>query len=165
MKKFSKQKKKRIQEARKQREEARKERQRLKALPKPLRKLETDLHYFVDFMEVYDGYIGDFTGQVIPAEPVENPFVIINEMKLGLPHQNSIGDEQKELYVYKISEAFDRMNFYVDFTEDAKPPEKYELLLFHIENPPDKYFDIFTSDNFDGIALRVERIEFEKWGV
>jgi hypothetical protein len=161
MEKFTKQKMLRIRKLKEQREEARKERQRLKALPKPLRKLETDLHYFVDFMEVYDGYIGDFTGQLIPAKPVDNPFVILNEMKLGLPHQNSIGDEQKEIYDFKISEAIDRLGFYIDFTKDAKPSEKYELLLFHIENPPDKYFDILTSEYFKGIALRVERIEFE----
>ena len=161
MKKFSKQKKKRIREAKEQRLKTRKERQRLKALPKPLRKLELELHWHVDFMEVFDGYIGDFTGVVIPAKPVDNPFAILNEMKLGLPHQNSIGDEQKELYVNKISEAFDRMGFFIDFTNYAIPSVKYELLLFHIENPPEQYFDILTSENFEGIALKIERI-YEK---
>jgi len=157
MKKFSKQKKKRIREAKKQREEARKEKQRFKALPKPLRRLEVELNWHVDFMEVYDGYLGDFTGEIVPATPVDSPFVVLNEMELNLPHQNSIGDGQKELYVYKILEAFRRMGF-VEFTDGAKPPEMYELLLFHIENPPDKYFDIFTSNNFKGVFLRVERV-------
>ncbi len=126
MKKFSKEKKKRIREAREQREEARKEKQRLKALPKPLRKIETDLQYFVDFMEVYDGYIGDYTGQIIPSEPVANPFAIINKMKLGLPDENSIGDEQKEEYVFKISEAFNRMGFYINMFKKEKLPEMHE---------------------------------------
>lgn len=69
-----------------------------------------------------------------------------------------LSNKQKELYVFKISEAFGRMGFYIEMIEKEKLPEMYELLLFHIENPPDKYFDIFTSDNFNGIALRVERI-------
>ncbi len=108
MSKFSEHKKKRKQEA----VEQKKERLRLKALPKPLRKLETDLWQYVEFMNIYDGYIGDFTGQAIPEKPVENPFVIINKMKLNFPHQNSLSDEQKKLYVMKIEEAFNRMGFY-----------------------------------------------------
>lgn len=152
---------KQMKEARK---EAQKEKQRLKALPKSLRKLETDLGLHVQFMEVYDGYIGDFTGEIIPAEPVDNPFVVINKMKLNFPHQNSLNNEQKELYVEKISDAFHRMGFYIDFVDavlNTKPTKMYELLLFHIENPDKQAFDIFTSGNFNGVSLRIERIDFE----
>ena len=161
MKKFSKHKKQRIRKLREQKEEERKERQRLKALPKPLRKLETDLHHYVDFMQVYDGYIDDFTGQIVPAEPVDNPFIVINEMKLNFPQQNSLSDEQKELYVTKISKAFNRMGFNLDFIGKTKLPEMYELLLYHFENPPEQGFDIFTSVNFKGSTLEIERIGFE----
>jgi hypothetical protein len=161
MKKFSKHKKQRIRKLRKQKEEERKERRRLKALLKPLRKLETNLHNYVNFMEVYDGYIGDFTGQVIPEKPVDNPFAIINKMKLIFPHQNSLTDDQKELYIRKISEAFNRMGFYLDLIGKTKLPEMYELLLYHFENPPEQGFDILTSVNFKGITLEIERIEFE----
>lgn len=161
MKKISQHKKQRIRKLREQREEERKERQRLKALPKPLRKLETDLGYYVDFMEVYDGYIDDFTGQIIPSEPVDNPFVIIDKMKLNFLHQNSLSDDQKELYVRKISEAFNRMGFYIDFIGNAKLPEMYELLLYHFEKPPEQDFDILTSANFKGINMKIERIDFE----
>jgi hypothetical protein len=161
MRKFSEQKKKRIQEAREQRKEARKEKQRLKALPKPLRKLETDLGKYVDFMEVFDGYINDFTGQVIPEKPVDNPFIIINKMKLNFPHQNLLSNEQKELYVREISEAFNRMGFYIDLIGKTKLPEMYELFLYHFEKPPEQGFDILTSVNFKDITLKIERICFE----
>ena len=161
MKKISKHKKQRIRKLREQREEERKERRRLKALPKPLRKLETNLPHYVDFMEGYDGYTGNFTGQIIPSNPVDSPFAIINKMKLNFPHQNSLSDEQKKLYIEKISEAFNRMYFYLDFAQDGKTPEMYELLLYHIENPPEEGFDIFTSVNFKGINLTIERIVFE----
>lgn len=145
------------------RKEAQKERQRLKALPKPLRKLETDLYQYVDFLEVYDGYIGDFTRQIIPAEQVDNPFVIINEMELNFPYPNSLSNEQKEQYVWKTSDAFKRMGFYLDtlFLSDKEFSKMYELLLFHIENATKQAFDIFTSVNYEGITLRIERIDFE----
>ncbi len=127
-----------------------------------MRKLETDLYRYVDFMDVFDGYIGDFTGQIIPAEPVDNPFVVINEMKLNFPHQNSLSDEQKKLYVREISEAFNRMGFYINLFGNANSPKMYELLLYYFENPPEQGFDILTSVNFNGITLGIERIEFEK---
>jgi len=158
---FLKQKKLRIRKLREQKEEDRKERHRLKALPKPLRKIKTDLHFYVDFMDVFDGYIGDFTGQIIPAEPVDNPFVIINEMKLNFPHQNSLSDEQKKQYVKEISEAFNRMGFYIDLIGKTKLPEMYELFLYHFEKPPEQGFDILSSVNFKGITLKIERICFE----
>ena len=161
MRKFSKEKKKRIRELKEQRKEAQKEKQRLKAFPKPLRKLKTELVWHVDFMDVYDGYIGDFTGQIIPAEPIDNPFAVINKMELNFPHQNSLSDEQKEQYVSKISEAFNRMGFYIDLIGNAKLPEMYELLLFHIENTPEQGFDILTSIDFKGITLKIERLDFE----
>lgn len=161
MKKISKHKKQRIRKLREQREEERKERRRFKALPKPLRKLETNLHQYVKFTEVYDGYIGDFTGQIIPAEPVDNPFAIINKMKLIFPHQNSLSDDQKELYVRKISEAFNRMGFYIEFIGNAKLPEMYELFLYHFEKPPEQDFDVLTSAIFKGINMKIERIDFE----
>jgi len=154
--KFWEHKQKRIQEAIEQKEE----RQRLKALPKPLRKLETDLPHYVDFMEVFDGYIGDFTGQIIPAKPVNNPFVVINDMKLNFPHQNSLGNEQKVLYVKKTEEAFNRMGFYFksNLFENIKHPELYELLLYHIENIQKISFEELTSVNYNGVVLEVERV-------
>ena len=159
MSKFSEHKKKRKQEA----IEQKKERLKLKALPKPLRKLETDLPRYVDFMEVYDGYIGDFTGQIIPAEPVENPFAVINKMKLNFPHQNSLSDEQKMLYVIKIEKAFNRMGFYFksNLFENANQPELYELLLYHIENLQKVGFDGVTSVNYKGVTLEVEWVNVD----
>jgi hypothetical protein len=158
MSKFSEHKKKRKQEA----IEQKKERLRLKALPEPLRKLETGLWQNVDFMEVYDGYIGDFTGQIIPEKPFENPFAIINKMKLNFPHQNSLSDEQKVLYVMNIEAAFSRMGFYFKSSlfENTKHLELYELLLYHIEKPPEIGFDVLTSISNNGVTLEVERGEF-----
>jgi len=37
--------------------------------------------------------------------------------------------EQKELYVRKIAEAFNRMGFYIDLFGKTKLPEMYELFL------------------------------------
>lgn len=72
--------------------------------------LETELYYHVDFMEVYDGYLGDFTGEVIPVEPVENPFVVIYGMGLSFPHPNALSEVQKQEYVDNIKEAFNLAN-------------------------------------------------------
>jgi hypothetical protein len=94
--------------------EARIEKRRLKALPKPLRKLETELSYHVDFMEVYDGYLGDFTGEVVPVDPVKNPFAVIHGMGLSFPHPNTLSEVQKQEYVDNIKEAFNRLGFYIN---------------------------------------------------
>ena len=157
MSKFGAHKKKRVQEAIEQKEE----RQRLKALPKPLRKLEIDLPHYVDFMEVYNGYIGDFTGQIIPTKPVDNPFVVINEMKLNFPHQNSLGNEQKELYVREIAEAFNRMGFKLKLFKNTNQPELYKLLLYHFDYPPVQGFDVLSSVNYKGVTLEIERVAFD----
>ena len=69
--------------------------------------------------------------------------------------------EQKELYVRKIAEAFNRMGFYIDLFGKTKLPEMYELFLYNFENPPKQGFDILTSVNFQGITLEIEQIEFE----
>ena len=146
------------------RKEYKKEQQRLKALPKPLRKLEIDLRLHVDFMEVYDGYIGDFTGQVVPVEPIDNPFTLINKMEINFPHPNSLNDEQKEQYVWKIFETFKRIGFYVElinFIKKINSDKMYKLLLFHIENPTNKAFDIFNSVNYEDTSLKIERINFD----
>jgi len=145
------------------RKKERKEMLRLKALPKALRKLDAYLYQYVDFMDVYDGYIGDFTGQTIPEKPVKNPFIVINKMKLNFPHKNSLSDEQKTLYVIKIEEAFNRMGFYfkANLFENTKHLEIYELLCYHIENPPDIGFDVLTSVNYNGVTLGIERAEVE----
>ncbi len=163
MGKFSKEKKDRIQRNREKREEEKKEKQRLKTLPKPLRKLETDLGFYVDFMAVYDGYIGDFTGQIIPAEPVNNPFVIINEMELNFPHQNALNKEQKEQYVLAISEAFRRMGFYINLSENDKISELYELLFFYIITPTESKFNSITTINYKGNTVNIEKIELNKY--
>ncbi|MDA3892084.1 MAG: hypothetical protein PF517_10520 [Salinivirgaceae bacterium] len=167
MSKYSKQSKKRKQELKKQNIEARNERLILKALPKVLRKLEKGLGYYVEFMEVYDGYLGDFTGQIIPVEPVGNPFVVIHEMKLDFPHPNSLKCEQKKMFVRKIEEAFNRMGFILHaktVTEDdvfelsdAGISQLYELLLFYIMVANEDYFDNFSSVNYEGLSLIIER--------
>jgi len=147
------------QQQKENRKEAQREKQRLKALPKPLRKLETDLGFYVDFMDVYDGYIGDFTGVIIPAKPVENPFVIINKMGLNFPHPNALNIEQKNLYIEKISETFERIGFYIEYLSDDLS-KNYELLLFYIENYEKQAFDTFTSNNYNDISLIIKRIDY-----
>lgn len=82
-------------------------------------------------------------------------------MKLNFPHRNSLSNEQKELYVREISEAFNRMGFYIDLIGKIKLPEMYELLLYHFEKPPKQGFDILTSVNLKGITLKIERINYE----
>jgi len=138
-----------------QNKERQREKQRLKALPKVLRKLESDLDTYVEFMLVYDGYIGGFTGDLIPVNPVDNPFAIIHEMGLDFPAQNSLTEEETKLYIEKISEALNRMCF--DFYSDS--PEIYELLLFHIENLSSEIFGSFTSLKYKNSSLEIRRID------
>ncbi len=170
MSNYSKRSKKRKQELKEQNLEARNERLRLKALPKVLRKLETELNNYVDFMEVYDGYLGDFTGQIEPTEPVGNPFVVIHEMDLNFPHPNSLNTEEKKMYINKIENAFNRMGFIILYSNieddvfelsDDGVSKLYELLLFHIMNPNIDDFDTFQSINYTGLTLTVERFDSE----
>ncbi|MBI9066989.1 MAG: hypothetical protein JEZ09_06830 [Salinivirgaceae bacterium] len=185
MSKFSERSKKRKQELKEQNIEARNERLRLKALPKVLSRLETELGNYVDFMNVYDGYLGDFTGQIIPVEPVANPFVVIHEMNLNFPHPNSLNTVEKKMYITKIEAAFIRMGFelqvsgifvdseykdfpappfvdlYISGIPNAAVSPLYELFLYHIMDSNIRNFDIFTSVNYKGVTLKVERYDNE----
>lgn len=185
MRKFSARSKKRKQELKEHNLEARNERLRLKALPKVLRRLETELGNYVDFMEVYDGHLGDFTGQIIPENPVGNPFVVIHEMDLKFPHPNSLNTVEKKMYITKIEDAFLRMGFELQVSEifidskhnhvsappfvdlnvsempDAAISPLYELFLYHIEDTNILNFDIFTSVNYKGITLKIKRYDNE----
>ena len=141
--------------------EAQKEHRKLKALPKPLRKLETYLSDYVEFMEYYDGYLDDFTGDIIPAEPVDNPLAILHKMDLNLPPPNELTDEITKLFVEKITEAFDRMYFRLSYSiigvYTAK--EAYKLLLFYINNPSE-----YCSGKLkpvDGNQIFVEQIDID----
>ena len=80
-------------------------------------------------------------------------------MELNFPHQNSLNEEQKQFYIEKISDAFDRMGF--SFYTNS--PEMYELLLFHIGNPTKEVFDNFTSINYNNITLKIQRIDYNEW--
>jgi hypothetical protein len=156
---FSQRCQKRKQKLKQQNIEERNERLRLKALPKVLRRLETELGHYVDFMEVYDGYLGDFTGQIIPAEPVDNPFAVLHKMDLNFPHPNSLDIEQKKIFIHNLEKAFNRMGFDFDTygISDSELSHLYHLLLYHIMIPDNHGFDIFTSVNYEGITLTVER--------
>jgi hypothetical protein len=140
-----------------------KEKQRLKALPKPLRKLETELQNHVDFMAVYDGYLGDFTGELVPVDPVKNPFTIIHGMELNFPHPNALNEAQKAEYVYNITNAFNRLGFdtLTNNTWDDVNILDYELVLYFIENPPEIVFDYQTTLKKDDLLLCIERLSFE----
>lgn len=168
MSKFTDRSKIRKQEIKEQNRVARKERLRLKALPKVLRKLETEFSKHVSFMEVYDGYLGDFTGEIVPVEPVGNPFAIIRRMGLNFPHPNSLCIEQKNMYINTIEDAFNRMGFMINYftivaegnafeLSDAEVSQLYELLLFHIMVSKGQDFDIFSSVNYEGLTLEITR--------
>lgn len=139
------------------------EKRRIKALPKPLRKLKTELCYHVVFMEVYDGYLGDFTGEVVPVEPVENPFAVIQGMGLSFPHPNALSEVQKQEYVDNIKETFNRLGFYIEDTTsfECKPPLKYTQLLNFIENPPKVKFEYRTILNSDDNPITIERFDYD----
>lgn len=160
---FNKRSKRRRQKLKEQNIEAQKEKRRLKALPKPLRKLETELGDYVDFMEVYDGYLGDFTGEVIPVDPVKNPFIVIQDMGLNFPHPNTLNDVQKAEYVHNIAKAFDRMGFYFDGAApfENKLPLNYEQVYYFIENPPEADFVKATTLKTDEISINFERFDHD----
>jgi hypothetical protein len=160
---FSQQRQKRKQKLKQQNIEEREERLRLKALPKVLRQLETELGNYVDFMEVYDGYLGEFTGQIIPAEPVGNPFAVLHKMDLNFPHPNSLSSQQKKMFIDAIKEAFNRMMFDFETSKlsDVKLSHLYDLLLFHISTPNNMDFDSYTSINYNGITLIVKQYGIE----
>jgi len=172
MSNYSKRTKIRKQELKDEKIAAQNERLRQKALPKVLRKLETELSNYVGFMALFDGYLGEFTGQIVPVEPVGNPFVILHRMNLHFPHPNSINSEQKKMYINKIEDAFDRMGFMIRYSEkgnedffggllDASITRFYELLLFHITFLNEHDFDTFSSVNYEGVTLMVTRLNYE----
>lgn len=138
-----------------------KEKQRLKALPKPLRKLEKELGDYVDFMEVYDGYLGDFTGEVIPVDLVKNPFAVIHGMGLNFPHPHSLNDVQKAEYVHNIEKAFERLGFFFDCTTPFanETQLEYEQLYYFIENPPEAVFENRTGLKTDQFSINIERLD------
>ena len=142
---------------------AKNERQRLKKLPKPLRKLETELWKFVDFMDVYDGYIGDFTGQTVPVESVNNPFVIINKMELGFPNPNGLSNEQKILYVSCIEDALNRMGFFIDdfFMHKEELSKFYNHMYQIIEKPSMQNRVNEISVEFNNVLLKIYRSNYE----
>jgi hypothetical protein len=156
---FSQRSQKRKQKLKQQNIEEREERLRLKALPKVLRRLETELGNYVDFMEDYDGYLGEFTGQIIPSESVDNPFAVLHKMDLNFPHPNSLDTEEKKIFIHNLKKAFNRMRFDFDTygMSDSELSHLYDLLLFHICTPNNPNFDIFSSINYNGIKLKVER--------
>ncbi len=136
-----------------------KEKKRLKELPKALRKLETELSQHVEFMEVFDGYIGDFTGEIIPVKPVKNPFVILNQMQLNLQHRNALNNKTLNHHIIALEEAFNKMEFYLDLMSlpETSNAEQYELLYFYINNPPKKDFELQTKLNYENLILTIER--------
>ncbi len=152
--------KRRKQKLKEQNIEAQKGKQWLKALPKPLRKLETELGDYVDFMEVYDGYLGDFTGEMVPVTPVKNPFTVMHGMGLNFPHPNTLNDVQNTEYVKNIEKAFSRMVFYFQHFNifENEDHVRYEQLLFFIENPPKADFGHITTLNTGDFSIILERM-------
>ncbi len=141
----------------KKRKQERKEKNRLKALPKPLRKLETELDFFVEFFEEYDGYLDDFTGNSYPVKLIDNPFSVLNEMNLNLPDENACPMSDLDLYIDHISEALQRMLFYVNFETPTELKDKYRMLRLLIESPPAKKFgEIFRYEDGNLFVL-IER--------
>lgn len=139
--------------------ERRAEKQRLSKLPKPIQQLEKELDIHVDFMMVYDGYIGDFTGEIIPAEPVVNPFIVLNRMELNLPHQDKLNKEQKKQYVDKILEATEKMGFSDNVYANENYEELYGLLFYYIENPPAGEFEDIENLKTSDISIQFIRNE------
>ncbi|MDA3818556.1 MAG: hypothetical protein PF486_14330 [Prolixibacteraceae bacterium] len=163
MSNFNQRSKIRKQKLKEQNIEAQNEKRRLKALPKTLRKLESELCYHVDFMEVYDGYLGDFTGEVVPVEPVKNPFSVIRDMELNFPHPNALSEVQKQEYINNIKKAFNSLGFFI---EDATPfecvsPLNYTQLFNFIENPPKVDYWHITTLKTDDISITIERFDYD----
>lgn len=150
-----------INERQRAEKEAAKERRRLKALPKPLQILETELDIYVDFEEVYDGYINDFTGQERPLEIVGNPFWILKQMGVELPDVKTLNSEQIKLYLSKIQDAFERMYFDFGFMPGDTEIEKqfYDLLQTCINDAENKIFGDTEKIKTGNSAVWVCRME------
>lgn len=140
--------------------EAAKEKRRLKALPLPLRQLETELDFYVDFEMVYDGYIGDFTGEIRPSEPVNNPFWILKQMDIKLPDIQTLKREEVVLYNTKITEVFERMYFDTGFHAQDEEMEKryYQFLRTAINNSTDRTFGDYERINEADVEITIMRI-------
>ncbi|ALO17056.1 hypothetical protein L21SP5_03445 [Salinivirga cyanobacteriivorans] len=143
----------------KEKAKAQQEKKRLKALPKALRKLEAELNQHVEFLKIYDGYIGDFTGEIIPVEPVKNPFDVLNQMELNLQHPNALNADMLKQHILAIDDAFSKMGFFINpisKTEDMHA-DVYELLYFFINNPPKENFDRQAELTYKNNSIIIER--------